>query len=443
MQSVKYSVSVRYADIRGKMIMTLTEKGYKARLIDDKITKYRQLFGAISIEGPKWCGKTWTALNHAKSVVYILDPENFYANREAARLNPASVLRGETPLLIDEWQEVPGIWDAVRFASDRTKEKGLYLLTGSVTPKKDSFVHSGTGRIGRVRMRTMSLHESGDSSGLVSLLELFNNANITPDSSGLSQEKLIYLLTRGGWPENVNTLDSDIGILPEQYINSLANTDISNVENVKRNPDMVLHLLAAVARTNVTPTLQNTIVADVQARFGEVSRQTVAEYLSTLMRLYVIEEIPQWFPELRNKLRLRKTPKRMLADPSIAVSALKANKNDLARDPRTLGGIFENLCLRDLLIYSEYSGIKLSHYHDANGLEIDVILEYGTQWACIEIKMGVHNIDEGSASLKRLKDKVVSKGAEKPAFLAVVTGGGPVYTRDDGVHVIPIDCLKP
>jgi predicted AAA+ superfamily ATPase len=431
--------------------MALTEQGYKQRLVDDKIKRYMRLFGALSIEGPKWCGKTWTALNHTNSVVYILDPENGYANRESAKLNPAAILTGGKPLLVDEWQEVPGIWDAVRYASDRTKEKGLFILTGSLAPQKGSYVHSGAGRVGRIRMRTMSLFESGDSSGIVRLSELFDGempesglgSESVSGASALTQNRLIDLVTRGGWPENIHVPEEDAGILPEQYNIALSGTDITNADNVKRNPELVLHLLAAIARTNMTPALLNTLVADVQARFGDVSRQTVAEYISVLMRLYVVEEIPQWFPELRDKLRLRKAPKRMLADPSIAVSALKARPGDLARDPRTLGSIFENLCIRDLLVYSEAFGAKLSHYHDANGLEIDAIIEFGNQWAGIEIKMGSHRVEEGAAALKRLCGKLVSKGADEPAFLSVITGGGPLYTRDDGIHVIPIDCLRP
>ena len=423
--------------------MALTEQGYRPRLVDEKIKRYLGLFGAVAIEGPKWCGKTWAALNHANSVVYIMDPENSYANRESARLNPASILTGDPPLLVDEWQEVPGIWDAVRFASDRVKEKGLYILTGSVTPRENSYIHSGAGRIGKIRMRTMSLYESGDSSGVVSIAELFEGKEVAPNASGLTQEKLIDLIVRGGWPENLGTSNADSGILPEQYNIALANTDITSADNVRRNPELALHLLASVARTNTTPALMNTIVADVQSRFGDVARQTVAEYISTLIRLHVVEEIPQWFPELRDKLRLRKTPKRMLADPSIAISALKAQPGDLARDPRTLGGAFENLCLRDLLVYTEVNGAKLSHYRDASGLEVDAIIEAGTQWAGVEIKMGMHRIDEGVAALRRLSDKMVAKGASAPAFLAVITGGGPLHARSDGVLVIPIDCLGP
>ena len=423
--------------------MTLTEHGYRPRLIDGKIVKYMSLYGALSIEGPKWCGKTWTALNHAKSVVYMLDPENDYANREAARLNPASILTGEKPLLVDEWQEVPGIWDAVRFASDRTKEKGLYLLTGSVTPQKGSFSHSGVGRIGKIRMRTMSTYESGDSADAISLARLFEGERINPNISKLSLDKLIGLAIRGGWPENLTTPMDDAGILPEQYIIALAETDISNADNTKRNPELVLQLLTAIARTNVTSAKLSTITADVQSRFGDITRQTVSDYLSALMRLYVVEEIPQWFPELRDKQRLRKAPKRMLADPSLAVSALKARSTDLARDPRTLGVVFENLCLRDLLIYSDINGAKLSHYHDLNGLEVDAIIELGTKWAAIEIKLGAHRVEDGVETLKHLQSKLVSKGAAAPSFLAVISGGGALYTREDGIHVIPIDCLKP
>ena len=423
--------------------MTLTEKGYRKRLIDEKIMQYMRLFGAVSIEGPKWCGKTWTALNHVKSVVYMMDPEGDYANREAARLNPAAILTGNKPLLVDEWQEVPAIWDAVRFAADRTKDKGIFVLTGSSTPKDKAPMHSGAGRIGKIRMRTMSLYESGESSGLVSLTELFAGKSVETGMSKIKQDSLIGLLIRGGWPENINSASTDAGIVPEQYIEAIINSDITYVDNINRNPELASHLLSAVARTNMTQAMLNTIVADVRARFRNVARQTIAEYLSAFLRLYVIEEIPQWFPELRDKLRLRKAPKRMLADPSIAVAALRANSNDLARDPRTLGGIFENLCIRDLLVYSDVIGAKLSHYHDETNLEVDAIIEQGTKWAGIEIKMGAHRVDEGAATLTRLRNKVVSKGAVDPAFLCVVTGGGPLYTREDGIHVIPIDCFKP
>ena len=423
--------------------MILTERGYLPRLIDDKISRYLALFGALSIEGPRWCGKTWTALNHANDVVYILDPENGYANREAAKLNPAAILKGRKPLLIDEWQEVPGIWDAVRYAVDRNLDKGLFIMTGSVTPKEGSFAHGGAGRIARLTMRTMSLYESGDSCGEVSLTELFDGKSITPGISSLDQDRLINLCVRGGWPGNLGVSSIDAGILPGQYLLALATTDISNADIRRRNPNLVMHMLASVARTNMTTAMQNVIVADVQARYNEVSRQTIAEYLSVLKRLYIIEDLPQWFPSLRDKLRLRKAPKRMLADPSLAVSALQAKPGDLSRDPRSLGGLFENLCARDFLVYSDAIEAKLSHYHDATGLEVDMIIEYGQKWAALELKLGAHRVDEGVHALKRLSSKVTSKGAPPPAFLCVVTGGGASYTREDGIHVVPIDCWRP
>ena len=422
--------------------MALTEQGYLPRLVDKKITRYMKLFGALSIEGPKWGGKTWTALNHANNVIYLLDPENSYANMEAARLNPASILEPKYPLLVDEWQEVPGIWDAVRFACDQKKAKGLFLLTGSVTSQKDTYVHSGAGRIARIRMHPMSLFESGASRGSISLFRLFDGEKVPSHASKLSQNALLDLIVRGGWPENIDSNSEDAGVLPEQYIEALAGTDISHADNIRRNPQLVLHLLASLARCTATTAFNSVSTSDVQGRFGDVTRQTISEYLSSLKRLYVIEEIPQWFPQLRDKLRLRKMPKRILADPSIAVSALHARPNDLKRDPRTLGGLFENLCLRDLQIYADSIGAKLSHYHDSNGLEVDAILEFGRQWAAIEIKMGTHRVEEGAEALSRLSAKVQAKGAPAPAFTAVLTGGGPAHTLDNGMHIIPIDCLR-
>lgn len=423
--------------------MALTEKGYKKRLVDDTIERYNRLFGALSIEGPKWCGKTWTALNHANSAVFILNPENNYAIREAALLNPVSILEGTPPLLVDEWQEVPAIWDAVRFLCDRTKTKGGYLLTGSVTPKEKQYSHSGTGRIARIQMRTMSLFESGESNGCVSLKALFDGKTISPDVSKLNQDSLIIKLVRGGWPESINIRDKDAGIIAEQYVQSLVEIDVSNADDVKRDPVIVKQVLAAFARVNGTAASNNRIVADVQERYGYITRQTVSEYLSTLKRLYIIDEIPQWFPELRDRMRLRKTPKRILTDPSIAVAALQATPAELVRDPRTLGILFENMCMRDLLIYADVIGAKLTHYHDDTGLEVDAIVSMGNRWGAIEIKLGTHRVDEAVAALKRLSKKIEAKGGVSPSFLAVITNGGPVFTRDDGIHVIPIDCLSP
>jgi len=423
--------------------MTLTEAGYKHRLVEDTIDRYLRLFGAVSIEGPKWCGKTWTGLNHANSVVYLLDPENDYANREAARLNPAAIMDGQPPLLIDEWQEVPAIWDAARFICDKDGQKGKFLLTGSVQPKEKSFSHSGAGRIARVRMRAMSLSESGESIGRASLKALFAGEKIAPGASKMNQASLISLLIRGGWPGGISASNEDAAVLARQYIEALAEIDVSEAGGVKRDPMIVKQVLAAAARVNTTCAANSRIVADVQARYGGISRQTVAAYLDILKRLYVIDEIPQWFPELRDRLRLRKAPKRVFTDPSLAVAALQATPAELSRDPRTLGTLFENLCLRDLSVYVETFDAKLTHYHDDTGLEVDAIIELANQWAALEIKLGAHRVEEAAATLKRLSAKILTKEGEAPSFLAVLTNGGPVYTRDDGIHVIPIDSLCP
>jgi predicted AAA+ superfamily ATPase len=430
--------------------MTLTPEGYLPRLADKTLERYLRLFGAVAVEGPKWCGKTWTSLAHSQSSVSIMDPENGYANREAARLNPAAILEGNEPgkdpplpLLVDEWQEVPAIWDAVRFACDKTREKGRYIITGSSTPKDDSYIHSGAGRIARLRMRPMSLKESGVSSCAASLSALFEGQGVGTGASRLNQNKLISLLTRGGWPGNLETADNDAGILPLQYIQTLAESDISHSDNKRRNPDLILQLLASLARLTAGTAQSKPVVSDVQARFGDVTRQTVAAYTESLKRLYVIDEIPEWFPELKNTLRLRRLPKRIFCDPSLAIAALHARPAELKRDPRTLGNFFENLALRDLEIYAESIGGKLSHYHDSGGLEVDAILEKGNQWAAIEVKLGSYRVEEGEANIKKLCQKVESKGAPPPSFSAVVTGGGPLYQIKNGPYVIPLDFLAP
>jgi predicted AAA+ superfamily ATPase len=423
--------------------MTLKQPGYRPRLIDTTIERYGRIFGALSIEGPKWCGKTWTALNHANSVVYLLNPENNYANREAARLNPASVLEGIPPLLVDEWQEVPAIWDAVRFQVDKSKAKCEFILTGSVTPKKKQYSHSGAGRIARIRMRSMSLFESNESSGEVSLKELFEKDCFAPAASTLNQDVLLKILVRGGWPENIAVAEEDAGIIPQQYIEALLVGENNSETGEERfNPQVMRQVLAALARVNTTTASDSRIVADVQARYGSITRQTVAKYLSALEQVFLFDEIPQWFPELRSTIRLRKSPKRVLTDPSLAVAAMRATPSELKRDPRTLGMLFENLCLRDLAIYAESFGASLSHYHDDSGLEVDAILEIGTEWAALEIKLGAHRVEEAADGLNRLTSKLTQRGASSPRFLAILTGGGPLYTRDDGIHVIPLDCLR-
>ena len=424
--------------------MTLKKAGYRRRIIDDKIEKYMQAFSALSIEGPKWCGKTWTVLNHANSVVFFQDPKDGKSILEAARLSPLTVLSGQQPVAIDEWQEFPGIWDAVRHAVDMNPGVGQYLLTGSATPRRDTYSHSGIGRIARLKMRTMTLYEMGLSSGQVSLASLLAGEKQEPVLSKMASEKLIEIIVRGGWPSNILAEAEDAHLLANQYIDALVTTDISDLDNKRRRPELVERLLKSFARVTATTAGNNKIVADMLDHDATIARQTLSEYISSLMRLHIVEEIPQWFPELRSKLRLRKAPKRILADPSLAVAALGATPYSLARDGRTMGQLFENLCLHELLVYVDSIDGLLCHYRDSDELEIDAIVETRDgRWGGIEIKLGAHRVEEGANSLKRLSNKLTEKGVKSPEFLAVITGGGLCHQREDGIYVIPIDCLGP
>jgi predicted AAA+ superfamily ATPase len=426
--------------------MTLTKQGYKPRIVDQKIAALLTEFGAVCIEGPKWCGKTWTALHHANSSVFIADPEGNFRNREMARYEPSLILEGKPPLLIDEWQEVPGIWDAVRFEVDQGHRKGRFILTGSATPPKESYVHSGAGRIAKVRMRTMSLFESGDSSGSVSLKSLFAGGSFKSQRSSMTLDTLIALTLRGGWP----ALAGDNQFLPEvprQYLARIAETEVSAIDGKIRNTSKVTAVIRSLARNNATLVSNKTIQKDIDPKQDEsaVNRNTITLYLSLLKSIHVLEEIPGWDPELRSTKRLRVSPKRILTDPSLAAAALGATPVTLKRDLNTFGFIFEGLCIRDLSVYAEMYGASLYHYRDESDLEADVIIELPDgQWAAAEIKLGAHQTDTAAANLLKLKNKMLKNNIPSPAFLAVISGlSGFAHQREDGVYVIPIDCLKP
>jgi predicted AAA+ superfamily ATPase len=358
-------------------------------------------------------------------------------------MNPSLFLTDDYPLALDEWQEVPAIWDAVRFAVDQAALHGLFLLTGSVTPRRDAVSHSGAGRIARLRMQPMSLMESGDSSGEVSLVSLFDGEPITNARSKLNIDNLVHLIVRGGWPSNIKASREDAAVLPQQYIEALIESDISAADNVKRRPDLARLLLQSLASCVAVPTKNAAIIARTQERYGDVTRQTISTYIDAISRIHAIAEIQQWFPELRSKLRFRKAPKRIFCDPSIAAAALRANLDDLLRDIPTTGHLFENLCLRDLIAYMQANGGTIKHYHDESGLEADAKLELGTKWAPIEVKLGSHKVRDGAASIDALCSKMVASGLKPPAFKAIITSGEYSYTRPDGIHVIPIDCLGP
>ena len=431
--------------------MSLQKVGYKERIVDAKIEEYLKLFGAVSIEGPKWCGKTWTALNHANSVVYIMDPTDNYNNKALARLNPALVLSGETPRVIDEWQEVPAIWDAVRFDIDQNPGRGKYILTGSVLPPQGSYMHSGTGRIAIVQMRPMTLFESGDSCGSISLKSLFNKEKFEPFMASLDLLRLIDLTVRGGWPETLTLPIKNSGSISAEYISAIKRSEIFHEEQTKRNQLKLQRLLRSLARNNSTTVNIGTLATDVDGsgRSSQneeditISRHSVVDYISDLMKIFVIDEIPAWNPEIRSTIIMRQAPKRIFTDPSLALAALGVDKNRMLQDLNTFGFMFENLCLRDLIVYTGYYGGKVFHYRDNSGLEADAIIEMPDgSWGAFEIKLGENKVDSAASALTRLKDKMIAAGVAPPACLAVISGSGIARVRDDGIYVIPINTLK-
>lgn len=423
----------------------LTPDTYKKRIVDEKIDEYMKIFGAVCVEGPKWCGKTWTSLNHAVSVSYIASPENNFQNRLLAEMSPDLVLKGDLPRLIDEWQEVPPIWDAVRFEVDKDGKKGKYILTGSSTPKRKGILHSGAGRIGRIKMRTMSLYETGDSSGKVSLKELFET-RLEPVLTGdVKLENLIYYVVRGGWPGNIGV---DIQIarnLPREYLKAVVEDDMYNTDGIKRDSRKVWSLIHSLGRNESTLVANTVLRKDIMAYDGvEISPDTIADYLDVFKRLFLLEEQPAYAPSLRSSRRVLKTPKRHFVDVSLAVAALEATPEMLLGDLHTFGFLFEALCEHDLAIYAEANGGQLFHYRDHNDKEIDAVIEMpdGT-WGAFEIKLGANQIDAAAKELLRMK-KIMEAEGKAPNLLAVICGmTNAAYTREDGVVVLPITALKP
>ncbi|MCL2801219.1 MAG: DUF4143 domain-containing protein [Treponema sp.] len=431
--------------------MALKQDGYKKRLVDKKLTEYLSLFGAVSVEGPKWCGKTWTSLYQANSVSYIMDPAGNYSNRKRAELNPSLILEGKIPRVIDEWQEVPGIWDAVRFNIDKAPGFGKYILTGSVTPPQESYMHSGAGRIAILRMRPMTLYESGDSDGIVSFASLFSNKRIKPFTADIDLARLIDITIRGGWPQALNLPIEKAGSVSIEYVKALLKNDLFNGVFSKRNPAKLHVLLRSLARNNATTVNEITLTKDIDGEKRKnqsnedtaVSRNSVSEYIADLKRIFVIEDIPGWDPGIRSKTRIRMSSKIIFADPSLAIAALGIGKQRLFEDLNTFGFMFENLCLRDLAVYSEFHGGSLYHYRDNSNLEVDAIAEMKDgSWGAFEIKLGENQIEAAAQTLIRLKNKMVSNGAREPSCLAVITGGGLGRKRKDGIYVVPINSLK-
>lgn len=427
--------------------MSLRKQEYRERIIDDMVKSKLASFGAVCIEGPKWCGKTWTALNHSNSVVYIGNPQNDFQNRLLAEVDPSIVLAGLHPRLIDEWQEVPSLWDAVRFEVDKTKNKGQYILTGSSTPKSFGVLHSGTGRIDRIMMRPMSLYESGDSDGSVTLKMLFNNTLKTTKTHAMTLSKLAYLTTRGGWPGALGMNEKRASDIARSYLKSILADDVTKIDGVKRDSKKVKALIKSLARNVATSVSNATLIKDIKEFDGDViDPNTIASYLDILTRLFIIDNQQAYDMNYRSSTRVAKSPKRHFIDPSLAVAALEMSPSMLLKDLNFFGFILESLVIRDLKIYAEANRGSVYHFrHHDTGDEIDAVIEFddGT-WGAFEIKLGHNQVDKAAENLLKIKmniDQLNNK--QSPTVLCVICGLGEyAYKRPDGVFVIPINSLK-
>lgn len=414
---------------------------YIPRLIDDELDRYLRAFGATLIEGPKWCGKTTTAMHRASSSLLIADPRDDFAMRKIASVNPSAAISGRVPRLIDEWQEVPKLWDAVRFECDaRGGKPGQFILTGSATPRDDRGpMHSGAGRVGRLKMGTLTLSESGVSDGSASLSAMLSGERFGGVGS-LSLASIAELVVRGGWPATIELPTSTAMLRAREYVEVVCYEDVSAVDGVRRDPARVRSLIRSLARNESTLASNNTLVRDMGI---DASRQTVSSYLDVLGRLNFTDDIPAWDPALRSPVPLRVSAKRHLADTSLAAAALAADVDSLVTDVKTLGLLFESLVLHDLKVYAMACGASLGHYHDAEGLEADAIVSTpGGGWAAFEVKLGKGQVEEAAANLARVETKLVAAGERPASVKCVVVGfGEPAYVTDNGVQVVPVDLL--
>lgn len=428
-------------------IEVLLVKNYRKRIADNILARKLEGKGAVLIEGPKWCGKTTTAEQVAASVLYMDDPEKKEQNITMSELNPKRLLKGETPRLIDEWQLAPKLWDAIRFEVDHRGELGQFVLTGSAVPADTKEItHSGTGRFTWLTMRPMSLFESGESSGEVSLKTLFEQPKEIDGESKLDIDRLAFLVCRGGWPQAVDMRDEIALDQAFDYYDAVVNSDINRADNVQKNPERVKRLMRSYAR-NQGSQVPNTVIAQDIAANDESSMDadTVASYLNALRKIFVVEDMPAWNPNLRSKTAIRSSDTRYYIDPSIAAAALGIGPQDLISDLKTFGFLFETLCVRDLRVFADALNGEVYHYRDKDGLECDAVvhLRNGT-YGLVEIKLGGDKlIEEGSTNLKALSDRIDTDKMKKPSFLMVLTGTGDyAYRRPDGVYVVPIGCLK-
>ncbi len=422
-------------------------KKYRKRIADDILIRKLEGKGAVLIEGPKWCGKTTTAEQLAASVLYMDDPEKKEQNITMSELNPKRLLKGATPRLIDEWQLAPKLWDAVRFEVDHRGELGQFIFTGSAVPADTrEITHSGTGRFTWLTMRPMSLYESGDSTGEVSLKDLFDGASDVDGGSGMDIDRLAFLVCRGGWPQAIDMRDEIALDQAMDYYDAVVHSDINRADNVQKNPERVRRLMRSYAR-NQGSQVPNTVISQDIAVNDEnpLNEETVSSYLIALRKIFVVEDMPAWNPNLRSKTAIRFSDTRYYVDPSIAAAALEIGPNDLVNDLKTFGFLFKTLCVRDLRVYADSMDGEVYHYRDKDGLECDAVIHLRNgQYGLIEIKLGGDKlIEEGAESLRILQSKIDTDKMKAPSFLMVLTGVGDyAYCRQDGVFVVPVGCLK-
>ena len=419
---------------------------YLPRLIDSKVENFLTAVGAVVVEGPKWCGKTWTSSRHSNSEFPIGSADGNFQNKRLAELSPETVLIGETPRMLDEWQEVPALWDAVRSEVDKRNAKGQFILTGSATPNRKGILHSGAGRIGRIRMRPMTLYESGASSGRVSLSALCNG-EIAPNMNGdVTLTGLAELIVRGGWPGNLDTPAAAAGIIAKEYIKALLESDVCRLDEKKRDVRKMNLLLRSLARNESTTASIAVLKKDIAGVDREnIDDDTIASYLDVLERLFILDNQLPFAPETRSSIRIKQAEKRHLADPSLGCALLKLTPSGLVNDLKTFGFLFEALCVRDLRVYADSFGAELYHYQDYKGNEFDAVIELpDKRWCGIEIKLGANQIDAAAENLLRINAAIRDAGGAPASSLIVVCGlCNAAYRRADGVFVVPITMLKP
>ena len=422
------------------------KKKYKARIMDEQVQKYLDTFGAVCIEGPKWCGKTWISSYHAKSEFLIADSSENFQNRRLAEMAPAMVLEGETPRLIDEWQEVDAIWDAVRYVVDRRGKTGQFILTGSSTPKRrENRVHSGAGRIGKLRMRTMSLYESGDSSGKVSLKDLCEGKIDTGLTGEVKLGDIARYIVRGGFPGAIGLPAENAQLIAESYIETILNDDAQRIDGKKYDIDKMRLLLRSLARNESTTATKKKLASDIKDVDNDsVDYDSVTAYLDVFERLFLLDNQMPFASNIRSSVRVKQAEKRHFCDPSLACALLKATPERLINDLETFGFLFEALCERDLRIYAESFGAQLFHYQDYAGKEVDAVVELKDgRWCAFEIKLGANQIDKAAENLIEIRNKIVEEGGKAPSVLCVLCGlSNAAYVRPDGVFVVPVTALK-